>query len=248
MPIAVTQKYVLIYPDITGWGVAYAMCVASFWEAPFTMMSLVALIVTTITFAHNTLSGVLLRLKVEDQVFWYRVVVGVLSVASIVALLTYWELMPHWISSSYCGDGLSPTLPGKGPKAHVGGVFQLSTSPRPYMPQQSQVIVSQALTDASIHHSQACANLDAAIRDAASQRNLPRVHSLVKQAQLCRDLQSVWETVRNTASLAHANTDFSLAPGQSTAVLRDGAGRAASAVIEPVAKAVGEAIANQVPR
>jgi len=98
MPIAITQKHVLLCPDISTWGVAYAMCVSSFYEAPFSMASLVAHIIVCFIFAHNTLSGALIRLDVKNHTFWYRVVVGFLSVTFIVVMAIYWDIMPHWIS------------------------------------------------------------------------------------------------------------------------------------------------------
>lgn len=108
LPVAMAQKYVLLWPDITGWGVAYAMCFASFKEAPFTMTSFIVIIATTITFAHNTIKGVLIRLRIKHPNYWYIVIATILLVVSIIFLCMCWDIIPI-NSVSYCAGEIDPT-------------------------------------------------------------------------------------------------------------------------------------------
>lgn len=58
--------------------------------APFTMTSFVVILVTTIIWVHNTIKGVLIRLRIKNPNFWYSVI------ATIIFLLVFFTLCIRW--------------------------------------------------------------------------------------------------------------------------------------------------------
>lgn len=75
--------------------------------APFTMTSFVVILVTTIIWVHNTIKGVLIRLRIKNPNFWYSVI------ATIIFLLVFFTLCIRWdiISInliSFCAGEIDP--------------------------------------------------------------------------------------------------------------------------------------------